>query len=454
MNKFYIFILFLLTSQLINSKIYVENPTENYYQELNKKFSKKYKHEYINDDNELTEKPTSSFDFLFKNFKKQINAYFYSYNDYIDGLNFIWSKYKYLFRRFSGYKVINKTIPNINKPKYEKYFNKEKEETETPNKNNYIRNLDEKNKNKDKLNKKNKLTIGQSYPYNNTDLYNSTECPTIPDLKVYYYNYFCNGEKVPKSKYEELIEKGEKCEFYNNTQKICICPIHYISCKKRAESRIRCMAKEVIVNDEINLTKYYDTFYEEYFKTPILENAQKIFNFSLKLKCGMPISDDITGGINNFYLSNEEDNTSDFDIISTMYNNSDNGTQYTKEEINNKATNILEYFIKKKNLVMLDKPKLSLKFSIIDQHWVVPYRIKKFVIDEDIVEDLLSGKQSLNFTVDINDIIENEIGIGPFSEKNCIYPYFDKGDLHFFEITMEEKERQMRFYPFRGEIKK
>ena len=49
----------------------------------------------------------------------------------------------------------------------------------------------------------------------------------------------------------------------------------------------------------------------------------------------MPISDDITGGTNNFYLSNEEDDKAEFDIISTMYNNVDNGTQYTKDEVKN-----------------------------------------------------------------------------------------------------------------------
>ena len=79
----------------------------------------------------------------------RLNAYFHSYNDYFDGLSYVWSKYKYLFRRFSGYKVINQKIPNINKPKYAKYFITEKDEN-----NNIIRNLDEKNKNK--LNKKKK----------------------------------------------------------------------------------------------------------------------------------------------------------------------------------------------------------------------------------------------------------------------------------------------------------
>ena len=217
------------------------------------------------------------------------------------------------------------------------------------------------------------------------------------------------------------------------------------------------MAKEVIVNNEINLTQYYDTFYEEFFKTPILDNENKIFDFSVKLKCGMPISDEVTGGKNNFYLSSDND-TSDFDIIKTIYRDDDDieidGKQYTKEELKNREINILKYFIKKKNLVMFMKPQLSLKFSLIDQQWILPYRIKTYVIDEYLIEDFLSGVKSFNFTVDLNDIIENELGVGPFSKKNISYPYFDKGDMHFFEFDIEEKEKQLRFYPVRGEIKK
>lgn len=440
---FFILLIFLISNDLISSKLYQNNPNDIYYQEYLERISFKKHHrlsDYDYDNNEYIEKPTSSFDFLFKSFKNQIKAYFSSYKEYFDGLNYVLSKYQYLFRRYSSNKIINKTITNKNNPKYQKYFNNEE------NSNNNMRNLAEKNTNK--------IKEDESEYSNNTDLYNETTCPTSPDLKVYYYNYFCNGEKISKKIYEEKKEKGENCNFYNNTQKICFCPIHYASCSLKAQSRIRCMAKEVIVNNEINLTKYYDTFYEEFFNTPILDNKFKIFQFSVKLKCGMSISDEITGGNNNFYLSSDENIDDDFDIISTVYNGIKDGKQYTKEEVENKTNKVLTYFIKKKNLVMFEKPKLSLKFSLIDQQWVVPYRIKYFDIDENLVEGLLSGEKSFNFTVDINDIIENELGIGPFSQKNCPYPFFDKGDLHFFEFDIEEKQKQMRFYPVRGEIKK
>ena len=445
-----VLIIFILSNKFIISELFKDSPDNIFFKEYletissenskNYKPNRKSRNNNYNDD--FPEKPTSSFDFLFKSFINKINAYFYSYNDYFDGLKYVLSKYKILFKRFSSHKIINETISKSRKPKYEKYFRENKK----------FRNLDQKSKSKNK--KINKLLDEPSYPFNNTDLYNTTECPSSPNLKVNYYLYFCNREKVSKSDYEKSISKGEKCEFYNNTQKICFCPIHYSSCKLMAQSRIRCMAKEVIVNNEINLTEYYDTFYEEFFKTPILDNKEKIFNFSLKLKCGMPINDDITGGKDNFYLSSEEDNNAEFDIISTIYDGKKNGTQYTKDDINNKTTNILNYFIKKRNLVMYMKPKMSLKFSLIDMQWALPFRYKYFDINEDLIEDLLSGKQSFNFTVDLNDLIENCLGVGPFSQKNISYPYFDKGDIHFFEFDIEEKEKQMRFYPVRGEIKK
>ena len=120
----------------------------------------------------------------------------------------------------------------------------------------------------------------------------------------------------------------------------------------------------------------------------------------------------------------------------------------------NNTNNILHYFIKKQNLVMYLKPKISMSFSLIDQQWALPYKIKYYEISEDLIEDIFSGNRYFNFTVDINDIIKNQVGVGPFSTQNFTYPYFDKGDIYFFEINMEDKEKQVNFYPFRGEIKK
>ncbi len=449
-NLLFIFLLVLLSIKLSTANIF-KNAMEDdnykkYYETTTGRKTHKKDHNYYNE-YDFQEKPKTTFDFLYKSFLKRVHAYFDSFNDYFDGFNYILSNYKYLFRRYSGNKIINKTLKNPNKDMLK---DEEKNGTKRHN-----RRLDEKHMNKTNKNKNKKIQLRQSYEYNNTDLYNKTKCPTSPNLKVFYYMYFCNGERVSQLEYEIKKAIGIDCEFYNNTVKLCFCPINYGSCALKGESKIKCMVKEIIVNDEINLTKYYDTFYEEFFKTPILDNEQKIFNFSVKLKCGMTISDYITGSDMNYYLSSTIDDYPEFDVISTMNDdNTEYEIQYTKEEVMNNTIPILNYFIKKKNLVVFKEPKLSIKFSLIDQQWLIPFRTKQYKVDNDIVEDFLSGESSFNFTVDINDIIENELGEGPFSTKTISYPYFDKGDMHFFEIEFKEEEEQLRLFPFRGEIKK
>ena len=92
--------------------------------------------------------------------------------------------------------------------------------------------------------------------------------------------------------------------------------MHYENCKQTKLSKLFCMTKELIVNDKINITEYTDTFFEEYFKTPYINtDNKKNIKFEMKIKCGMPISDDITGSNINFYLSNVNDNKSEFDIM-------------------------------------------------------------------------------------------------------------------------------------------
>ena len=159
------------------------------------------------------------------------------------------------------------------------------------------------------------------------------------------------------------------------------------------------MVNNLIVNDEFDLTKYYDTFYDEHTKIPIVDNDKKIFNFSLNLKCGFELDDSISGSDANFYLINSNDELSEFDIISTEF----------------------------------------------------------FEINEDMTESFLSGEVNCNFTIDLNDLIENGEGEGPFekTDNKIKYPYFDKGDLRFFEIELKDLGyNQIRFVPFRGEIKK
>ena len=140
LDYLYIFIFFSISIKLTSPKLYQDNPDDIAYQEYlsrisNKKYSQNnnnnpHNNRYDNYDydnneyNDFTEKPTSSFDFLYKNFKYRIKAYFSAYNEYFEGFYYVLSKYQYLFRRFSSNKIINKTITNTNKPKYQKYFKK------------------------------------------------------------------------------------------------------------------------------------------------------------------------------------------------------------------------------------------------------------------------------------------------------------------------------------------
>ena len=170
----------------------------------------------------------------------------------------------------------------------------------------------------------------------------------------------------------------------------------------------------------------------------------------------MNMDDDISGSSINFYLLTSNDNLGDFDIISTEYHNTTkNGTQYTKEQVMNMSYPVLNYFIKKRNMILYKETKLSLSFSIIDQQWAIPYRKKIIEINKDSLEDILSGRKSFDFTVDLNDLIENGEGEGPFRKDETFkYPFFDKGDLYFFEIDIQDLSNQIKFMAFRGEIKK
>ena len=464
--NFLLLYIILLIPKLCVMKLYKEDSEDNFdyyynkylnnaneYYTNNQKNNKNKIDEYnyeIDEDNFQT--PSSKIEFFVTYIKNRVKAYFYDFHEYYESLKFVLSKYKYLFRRFFSNKILNYTI--INK----KYNIDNNEDSNDLINHKFQRRLEQNIKKKMTNNKLDKELEG-SYPYNNTNLYDKLNCPVIPDLKVYYYYYFCDKIRVSKKEYLNRTSHGEQCEFYNNTQKICFCPIHYSYCQFRTASKLKCMTNKLLANNEIELTTYYDTFNDEHIKMPILDNNKKIFEFSLNVKCGLELDDKITGSNMNFYLYNADDNFPDFDVISTEYHGAVfNGTQYTKEEVMDNTTNILDYFIKKKNLIIEKKTNIYIKFNIIDQMWAVPYRYKYYEIPQEQIEDFLSGKINFNFTVDINDLIKNEEGEGPFMklESNKVkYPYFDKSDLYYFEIELVDNDYyQIRFVPFRGEIKK
>ena len=123
------------------------------------------------------------------------------------------------------------------------------------------------------------------------------------------------------------------------------------------------------------------------------------------------------------------------------------------------------YKVKQKLIKYLNDKDYDVADYGCDSEELVDYpdygiKLGEAIRDKD-VETILSGEKSFNFTIDLNDLIHNYLGEGPFSEKNNKYPIFDKGDLYFFEIDFFEgfsKEKnsneQINMYPFRGEIKK
>jgi hypothetical protein len=150
-NLLFIFLLVLLSIKLSTANIF-KNAMEDdnykkYYETTTGRKTHKKDHNYYNE-YDFQEKPKTTFDFLYKSFLKRVHAYFDSFNDYFDGFNYILSNYKYLFRRYSGNKIINKTLKNPNKDMLK---DEEKNGTKRHN-----RRLDEKHMNKTNKNKNKK----------------------------------------------------------------------------------------------------------------------------------------------------------------------------------------------------------------------------------------------------------------------------------------------------------
>ena len=223
-NLFLLFIIILL-SKLCYMKIYNENISDifdNYYEDDSYKSKKYYYNKYRNNNDNSDEfidyeddfeKPKSTFEFLITYIKNRFLSYFYNFEEYFTGLKFVLSKYKFLFRRFLNKEIINKTLSN-------KYSEAKKIKTDDLMNYKASRKLEQIYPEKIIIKNIIEALNTPSFPYNNSDLYNKTNCPTFPDLKVNYYHYFCDKKRVSKEEYLNRTSKGELCEFYNNTQKI------------------------------------------------------------------------------------------------------------------------------------------------------------------------------------------------------------------------------------------
>ena len=363
---------------------------------------------------------------------------FHSYNQqllkYIDGLSYILETISKVYHNAENKQdnvenYINENITLINPESVNQTKNEKK---------NTFRNLDV-----------------PFYMVNNTDLYNNSFCYVEPDIKAFLYTYICNREFISKTKYEKLkVKENNSCSFYNNTVKLCLCPITYNYCRKSTQE-IYCEIKGLTAN-KYNLTANRNTFYFEYFHEISLPLSENKFNFNLTVQCGTPETPEKLQG-KNFYLSLYPE--SDFEIVDINYGENYTGEkkQLSKEQLLEGKEKILKYYLYNDQLILYDDLNLELTFTIYDMYWVLPLRKKTFPISQEKIEKFISGQESFEFLVDLKALLAEE----PADEiyKDNKYKQMDKGDLLFYEINLKSKENNeetevMKFFSFRGDINK
>lgn len=292
------------------------------------------------------------------------------------------------------------------------------------------------------------------YPYylmNNSDTYEYSDCSTEPNIKAQYYTYICNEYEVNKTIYE-MLKNNENflCEMYNNTVKLCFCPITTRYC--RGTMKIYCDINDLTVNsNKYNLTKNRNTFYSEYFNEISLPLSEQNFTFNISIRCGTPeVPPEFKG--KNFYVSCPPDG--DFEVLSIEYKDDYKGEkkQYTREQLKEGKEKVLDYYIYDDTIIAYQNVTLQLSFTIYDLLWVLPKYQKVFEISEELTKKFLEGEGNFQFTVDIKELLKQE----PIEEvlKNVTkYKQMDKGDLLFYEIRLRDiEDDNVDFFSFRGDI--
>lgn len=283
---------------------------------------------------------------------------------------------------------------------------------------------------------------------NNTDIYALKNCPTIPDVKAQLRTYYCNRIQVTKAEYTTLsIDKKNKCKFYTNTDKICLCPIHYIDCLDMNQN-LFCEINELKVNTDTDLLKFRNTFYYEYFNKTILDRKDSPFDFNFGLRCAYVNQTKQQG---NFYLSTG--NNADFDLISVNYPKNYTGKieDYKESDIRNINTPILNYFLNSPKAIIYQEVTLSISFSIFDLLWIMPRKVEIFELTAQESADLISGKKNYQFKLDLEELLAKEDTDPIFTQS--IYPKAKKGNLLFYEFKVYPTEKfALHFFTFRGEI--
>lgn len=364
------------------------------------------------------------------------NAYinfFYSENSefykYIDGITYIFQTIKKAYHQTKK--------ENINFDDYIK-------------ENITLYNPEQKNDNKEA----NSPSLRSLFPFhiiNNTDTYNYTTCNTEPNVKAQYYTYICNEYEVNKTVYDILKEdEKNQCEMYNNTVKLCFCPVTTSYC--RGTMKIYCDINALSVNDnKYNLTENRNTFYHEYFNEISLPLSEQNFTFNISIRCGTAeVSPENRG--KNFYISCPPDG--DFEVLSIVYKDDYKGEkkQYTREQLKEGNEKVLDYYIYNDKIIAYQNVTLQLSFTVYDLLWVLPKYQKIFEISDELTKQFLEGEGSFQFTVDIQELLKQE-PIEEVLKDAKKYKQMDKGDLLFYEIRLKDiEEDNVDFFSFRGDI--
>lgn len=287
----------------------------------------------------------------------------------------------------------------------------------------------------------------------NNDFRNNTECIYSPFFESKLTKYICNNETVTNQKYIELKNRSSIfCETFTYYDNICLCPITSKQCTEKQEN-IYCKVTNFSSNG-INLMTGVNSFYKEYDNHKPLNYSDGLLKFNLSFDCYTE-SKSSTLKNKNYYLF--LDNKIDFDILSTQYPKDfkQEQKQYLKEDILLNNPKIFEYYYTDDKIILYKEMKLFMTFSIYDMNWILPKRTITFPIPVNKVAYILSGKESFTFNVDLKNLLEYEIKEEKFQEKNNEkYKNYSKGDLLFYEITLNSEINNIVFNNLIGTIKK
>ena len=434
--KFFLLIIFIIFISDIENKLtnFCIGGENKCYKENKEKKNKKKKEQY--EEEILKYQNPSTFNFLYNALYNRFKSSTSIYNKYLNGFTHLLNTMYKIY-----YEYIHKDDLKV-----EDFRNLIEENNDFDDEKTYFNEYE-----KNEENENFKFRDLSNYPYNNTDLYETQECLTTPDIKAESFLFYCNDSRVSFNEYERLSNSSsQKCEFYTNTIKVCFCPVNYYNCNKNPVKQLFCKINNLTANNnEYDLLKQRDSFYHEYSNRIIIPLSKKKYKFKINLLCGNPKTE---GKLkDNFYFSSDIDPLSYIKLLSIENKEKLKNQSITIEDLKDKKLEILDYYYKDKNFVLYDNVSLALNFSIYDMQWLIPYKNTNINITEEDGKKLLSG-ETFTFEIDFDKMeIKNDL-IEIFTNKK--YNAFHEGDLYYYEIKIYDKNDNILFFDFQGEIDK